>query len=234
MKNNIKYFILLSLLFHCFSCVAQKNLHGTYYSESDYILKITKDSTLILIVPNSGAPFEDTLAITKIKKVSNDLIELNSIENVQNNVNFSMRDKVMKDPSVRFDSIKVTFNFPNNVYEKLFIRITVLGKEKNMFKSFRFIYSDVNRSIYIPKEIYYFNIEVGPYDIGNFDFNGGCHGIKYFSPPTQFKVEGENNCIEITIPGINDAFFYRYYFMGDYARISKNSIILKGVTYTKK
>lgn len=234
MKNNFKYLILLSLVFQCFSCVAQKRLHGTYFSESGYILKLTKDSTLILIEPNSSAPYQDTLAITKIKKVSNDLIELNSIENVQNNVYYSMRYKVMKDSSVRFDSIKVTFNFPNNVYEKLFIRITVLGKEKNMFKSFRFIYSDVNHSIYIPKEIKYFNVEVGPYDIGNFNFNGGCHGIKYFSPPTQFKVEGENNCIEISIAGINDAFFYRYYFWGDYARISENSVTLKGVTYSKR
>ena len=33
---------------------------------------------------------------------------------------------------------------------------------------------------------------------------------------------------------LDDAFFYRYYFKGDYAKIIEDGVVLKGVTYKKR
>lgn len=234
MKSKSLYIIIVAVVIGVISCRAQNKLHGTYYSESGCQLKITKDSTLYLICPNySQFIYTDTLAVARIKKVSNDLIELRSATDAINKVSLSMSSSANKDFTIRFDSIKVNFSFPNIKYEKLFIRLSTYT-DRGTFRYYSFIYDDKNRSIKIPSEIKFFDIQVGSYASGNFDLNGLYHGIQYFMPDKIFDYDGENNNIEIIIPDINDAFFYRYYFFYDYARISDQSVTFKGITYRKK
>ncbi len=233
MERKIISLIITFIFIGVISCNAQGKIHGTYYSESGHILKITKDSTLFFIEPNSGVVYDDTLAITKIKKVSENLIELNSAVDAKRNVFFSMRDTAKYDPTLRWDSIRVNFNFPNIRNEKLFVRVSVMTLRRT-YKYFSFIYDSNNRSIKVPSEINHFEIQVGIFAPGNFDLNGLYYGIQYFQPHTEFRLQEGKNNIEITIPGIDDAFFYRHYFYGDYARIGENSVTFKGVTYRKK
>lgn len=200
----------------------QKDLSGVYVSECGMRI-IIKDSMFYYIIPQSDYPvfYSDTLAKCTIQWVDDNFIELNSQS--PHDVGYKGFNISQTNDSLINDSIKVSFSIP---YQGGDLDISVY----TLFKSFDLCYSRNNKEIMIPNDAKKLEFCILPERRSVLQF---FYGITYFSS-FEHEIEKGINCIKIELPALDDSFFERFFIKGEYAKISKSSIVWKGETFKKK
>jgi hypothetical protein len=230
-KNLIILLLFVHLLFF-----GQRDLTGIYcnYDYSYGCIKIENDK-FYFIIKHDYTPFwcADTLANATFKRVDDNFIELNSTPPyilAQKGFNI-----VQSFDSTIQDSIKVSFSIPNfgECGGDLDIK---LWTDRN--KVFKFIYSefpDNNKELMLPNYTKTISLNISPqYSRESHRGRGLYYGTLYYSPRETITVEKNVNHILIEIPAIDGAFFERYYLMGDYAKVSNDTITWKGEVFIKR
>lgn len=215
------------LLFNFLFSFGQNKISGEYYNEYGSKIEI-KDDRFRYIKPHQSHPiwYNDTLVECIFKWIDDQFIELNSTPS------YIIAQKGLKvvqslDLSMK-DSLKVSFSIP---YQRADLNVSVIT---NTFKVFDLNYSKNNREIMLPSntKTITFSISPGEY-LPMHSVEGYFYGVLYYSS-IEYPIEKNVNCIEIEIPAIDDSFFEKYYVKGDYAKVSKDSIVWKGDIFVKK
>ncbi len=224
MKKNYLLFILF--IFYSFIISAQNKLYGRYYSESGVYFEI-KDDKFKLIMLNSAINgfYSDILAEGTMKYIDNSFIELNSLISPVYEI-FRTLKITQSEQGLMDNDIEIKFLIP---YKRDSLRIAIYTDK---FKTFKFSYSDYNKSIIIPKGVNSFSFMIEPENIITHNFDGTYYGVLSLNS-LEYNIEKEIKLIEVNIPALDDSFFEKYYLKGDYVRIVNKSIIWKGEVFNK-
>lgn len=220
------YLLFILFIFYSLIITAQNKLYGRYYSESGTYFEI-KDDKFKLIMPNSAMNgfYSETLAEGSVKYINSSFIELNSLISPIYEAFRTLKISQSKQGFMNND-IEVKFLIP---HKRDSLRIIIYTDK---FKTFKFSYSDHNKSIIIPKGVNSFSFMIEPENIMTHNFDGTYYGVLSLNS-LEYNIEKEINLIEVNIPDLDDSFFEKYYLKGDYARIVDKSIIWKGEVYNK-
>lgn len=225
--NNImqKYAIILFLLLLQLKVLSQKKIDGKYYHEYGTYIEIIDDH-FKMISPNSNVYYSNILAEGIIKPVDKNFIELNSQEEPFIEATKSLKIKKETDASLSNDSLKIKFSIPYTNDNLIIIIFTP------NFKQFRFNYSSTQSEFTIPFQGGSISFLIYPSYTVPHTPEGSFYGVLEYNT-LEFDIKRNINYVEVDIPAINNSFFEKYYFNGEYARIIDNKIIWKGKVYKK-
>ena len=224
--------IILFLIVYAFYIVevsARNNLSGRYYAESGVYIEI-KDKNFKLIMPNNAINGwnSEIMAEGTINKIGDSFLELNTNKNpiieALKNLNITQTQESISIPN---DSIKVKFLIP---YQRGKLKILVFT---NTSKIFSLNYSMTVNEINIPKDTKSISFYISPDFIKAHTTDGIFYGIVGLDSMQEYQIQKNINFIKIEIPDITNSFFETYYIRGDYARMTKDGIIWKGIIYRK-
>ena len=224
--------IILFLIVYAFYIVevsARNNLSGSYYAESGVYIEI-KDKNFKLIMPNNAINGwnSEIMAEGTINKIGDSFLELNTNKNpiieALKNLNITQTQESISIPN---DSIKVKFLIP---YQRGKLKILVFT---NTSKIFSLNYSMTVNEINIPKDTKSISFYISPDFIKAHTTDGIFYGIVGLDSMQEYQIQKNINFIKIEIPDITNSFFETYYIRGDYARMTKDGIIWKGIIYRK-
>ena len=242
----MKRILALVFLLVPFGLFAQENIYGTYLSDRGAIMirPVTDEGDFFLyysIQQDEGEIEYKNMAVCKINRINKKLIELNSIEarsSLFNGLTVKKRKSYLS-----LDTLYIYFDIPYNMNE-LEINIYLNSLEKEDLNEF--IFSEKNRVFKLPlvkNNIYEFfkhnKVLIDKfYPIYKYtNLNGisdiSDYRIKYARVSIDVNLEEMENFIEIKIPALTNNYFDRYYIEGEYAEIRENTIIWKGITFTK-
>lgn len=220
------FYLILVLIAHCFICQAI-NINGTYINE--YGNKIIISGNKFIYIekqpPTHNTWENDTLAVCEIKKIRNNVLEINSL-----NV-FDMLYKTLElDYSHTYskkDSTKIVVECP---YNKSRLNIIISIEDSFPFKFYH--NSRFCDYIYIPKNTKQFMLDIYPDSINNIHtIRGQSFGLQEIRLLTNLDV-GEGDVV-IKIPILDNHFFERYFIENEYIYIEENKIYWKGNVYKK-
>ena len=234
--------IVIILLSFCLACPYAKgqDLTGEYVSSLGSKLVIKGDS-LYLLEPQGHIRFwsNDTLAKCYVKRLSDDLIELNSIHPPYKY--FLEGSQVIQEyDSTITDGIRFDFVMPykrSNELEISVERVHDMGyKAKHGFwhEEYKFDYSDTLKSVTLPHDTRTFCYTIKPKG-GAFIHTpaGACYGVQCVLSP-DYDLKPNCNHVTIVLPHMTDSYFEQYFVDSEYAWVSKRKITWKGVTYKKR
>ena len=92
-------------------------------------------------------------------------------------------------------------------------------------------FCDKKRSIF--KDTKSISFYISPDFIKAHTTDGIFYGIVGLDSMQEYQIQKNINFIKIEIPDITNSFFETYYIRGDYARMTKDGIIWKGIIYRK-
>lgn len=230
-------FVICGILCN-FTVFAQKNLDGIYYSSDESYIKIEKDS-FWLIIPDMNIWHTEIMAKGTIKPVGKSFIEINT-EDPHRDILTNMKIVQTIDSIVK-DSIEVEFHIPlfdSEVIINLFTSFCEEDSPKyyhaDMHKTFSISYSSCNQRIILPANVVTIRgFSIKPKNIIVHNLEGYFYGINYYYYRKAFYLQKDVNHIDIYLPTMDDAFFEKYYIIGDYAQIKGDCIIWKGTEYRK-
>lgn len=206
---------------------SQINISGKFCDDSGIYLYI-EDNTFKLIIPNPARNgiYSEIMAEDKFNQINKSFIELNSIVSPYEKVSRSLKiDRRLNDSHI--DSLKVEFIIP---YTRGNLTIVVYTDK---FKTYKLRYSTNQHYLYIPRNVERIAIHIEPIDIEEHSIDGRFFGLVGFDFLEEFTIESNTNEIIFDIPAIDNSFFETYYVKGEYAQITKDSIIWKGNRYVK-
>lgn len=233
MKKIIALFVGI---YGCYNISAQvrDDLSGVYHSESETYLEIRGDS-LKLVEPASPGIWKETLwAECSFTWVDDNFIELNStppwvLVRKGMTINESTEQQIVA------DSIKLSLYFPNYKSRYKQIGVTLFGDSGNIgYVEQEFNYSDNNNELMLPRSIEWISISIANPGYQGGTIDGLDYGFLSCSVLSRYEIKDNLSEIKIVVPAVDFAFFQKYYVKGEYARVTKNAITWKGVTYYKK
>lgn len=221
---------------HYANAQSTDDLSGRYYDESGVCFEINKDQFKLTthLSPLPAIWEMEVMASGTVERIDNSLIELNSYETPATTV---ARDlKIIRTTEIEpQDSIEIKFSIPFKSlpkYSKLNITLFP-GNISPYNKECSFDYSMTNTTIRVPNTVKSFSLYIVPEWLFPHTSMGAFYGIMTFYSFEEYIVGEGINHIEIEIPVMDLDFFQRYYVVGEYARVTENSITWKGVTYRK-
>ena len=238
----MKYILLGILLLFSSFAYCQDNIYGTYESEDGLIMiKPVRDEGDFFLyyekyTNDKGVQYK-AKAVCKIEKAeeAEQLIKLNSIgarSSIYNGIEVTREST----PTHSFDTLYIFFDIPYNKTE-LYMDIYV---DKVDIPSYEFIYSQESKCVKIPINptnqkiaIHRLYPKSNYYSYQNKD-NANSDNIKYVRLTLEFSLDGTFNNLTIKIPSLDNTYFDRYYIEGEYAKVFKNNIIWRDVTYQKR
>lgn len=232
----IQMILIFSLVLLSTDTLKSQDLSGEYVSAVGDKIVVDKGLFYYIYPMSFTSPYyTDTLAKCSINYISQDLVELNSVDHPFFDVFRDCKITQSYDSTLKDERV-IRFQLPR-YKRKLGLEISVKLEEevtKTMFpKYYHFIYSDTINSIKLPQKGDKFEFIITqeggptPHTVG-----GTFYGLLYVCSP-YYTISPSCNSITIEMPSLTDYFFERYYVKGEYARIKGSSIIWKGITYQK-
>ena len=220
---NMKYIILLFILFFSQTIHSQSSYQEECYISDDLERIIIKNDTLYLVAnqPHLRLFWNDTIAVCKVERLTESLLRVSS---------FYTTDDMKKDVIVDFnykpnksDSIQIEFDMPYDL-DNLDIAVYGEGIKECKRKS--------NNTFIISREERFFNFSITPIGYIPHSVEGSFYGLLYFTS-SAIDLNEEIDSVHITIPFINNAFFQRYYIKEDYIYVEGDLCHWKGKVYHK-
>ena len=227
-------FIVMLLLNLCgfVASFGQNCLDGSYSTDmSVETVKIEGDRFYYII--NQGdhmvVYYTDTLAKCRIVGRYGEFIELNSGDLIQRGRE-GMTVMQVYNPGIPADSIEVCFDLP--LSEAV---IEVSFNSHTMYQTLSIDYPS-RVSIRIPKDLYEsrFSFLIRPSRLPLFSLEGVLHSPLCYDPYVRIEVSPQRNQVTIRMPAIDDVFFEREHVVGEYARISGDTLFWRGEVFLKK
>lgn len=233
-KNSLhiqkKQIIVLILFIIC--CINIWGQEAVYhYVHTDKSVIDIKDGLFYYSVPNINGIGYDTLAVCTIQRVNDNIIELNSLEQCNNTLNY-MDIAQLPVNAGKQDSLVLQLNIPYHkgplhigIFEKG-SSITVLeGIYKKNCSTFMLPPNCRNKplTLFILPEKYFYA-----------EKDGRFFGLLYYDSLFPFIIKDNTGEIKIEIPTIDDLFFDRYNVRGEYIWINNDSIQWKGKVWKVK
>jgi len=227
----MKKIIFLSIIINLFTFFSfgQKSLSGYYYNKTGgRIIVISNNDSLKLINSGGRGSYDWIEAECTFNWVDNNFIEINStpphllIEegfNIKQYYDFDIAGER-----------RLSFSFPNYKGE---FEISISADFDKGFKIFDFKYSEKNREFILPNNTNSITVTIfSPVKGGELD--GIFYGFLHCNLVTLYEINKMNNRIIFEVPAIDKTFFLKYFVKGEYARVTKDSIIWKGEVFVKE
>lgn len=227
--------IVIILLSFCLACPYAKGQDLTGEYVSSWGDKLVIDSNRLYLIVNQEHLtiwWNDTLAQCYVKRLSDDLIELNSIHPP---CYYFLEDSqvIQEYDSTITDGVRFDFVMP---YDRRTALEVVLAKvcDGSWRDRYGFDYSDTLKSVTLPHGIRTFNYSIEPKG-GAFIHTpeGISYGVQYVQSP-DYDLKPNCNHVTIVLPHMTDSYFEQYFVDSEYAWVSKRTITWKGVTYKKR
>ena len=227
--------IVIILLSFCLACPYAKGQDLTGEYVSSWGDKLVIDSNRLYLIVNQEHLtiwWNDTLAQCYVKRLSDDLIELNSIHPP---CYYFLEDSqvIQEYDSTITDGVRFDFVMP---YDRRTALEVVLAKvcDGSWRDRYGFVYSDTLKSVTLPHGIRTFNYSIEPKG-GAFIHTpeGISYGVQYVQSP-DYDLKLICNHVTIVLPHMTNSYFEQYFVESEYAWVSKRTITWKGVTYKKR
>ena len=221
-----KTIVTILLLIYSLSSFCQENIEGMYYQIGRETFEIRKDS-FIMTIPWDVLPAarESMVVVGKVEQIDSNLLKLNSVENdIHKNISMVQSVKEYKN-----DSVRIRFHIPSE--RDLIIKLS--SSKKRTPKDFILHYrKGSSEEIVIPKNARIEHYTIREDNVVPHKVFGVFYG-KLETMLTLKDIEEWADSIDISIPDIDDMYFYQYYVVDEYARLSGDTISWKGRKYIK-
>ena len=223
-----KTIVTILLLIYSLSSFCQQSIEGMYYQNGGKTFEIRKDSFLLTITESSlsGRLYEPVIVVGKVEQIAPNLLKLNQIDKKN-----QKEIRIVQSARGRIkDSVQIRFHIPSA--KNLTIKLATWENAWSL-KYFTLHYKiDKSETIFIPRKKQVLECRIREDDIFTNDIDGRFYG-KLEELLALERIKPETDYIDVFIPYIDDAYFYRYHIVNEYARLSGDTIFWKDATFIK-